>query len=560
MSGAGVRLCIAVLAWLVLAGTCVGQLAAGAQGGDRPADEHAWVVTPSTISSEWGLWHVPPRTGMGAAPDGSVRMMDSLERRPAVIAAAGGRVWMAFAGVGNRPGYGMFTAAVQRGAIEGTWFSGSGGRLAASKFLPTEGRLVSMGARRGEPITLLETTAGDYEVAWLNRGQWQFGLGPRPEDDERPQAVGVSEDGQLMLAAVGNGAVTIWTATLPNDDAGATPFELRDPSELLRSASQAADTDANTPITLDWQRRHHELPVSARGSRVAAGPVAIGARTMVAISDSQEVRVLELDGSGSRQVYAAPGHAVVLLAAARRGMIFRLGEEAEGVGGRAATRLSIEEFSLDTGRTLYSGSAVFDGPISPSDLRILLLLMILVSASLLLFVVRSSNESKPFVAPPGCVLAPPMPRVLASVGDGLLAILIGAELARLLPEGWLAIRVGAEMIDFAPLAMALVFGMVAGTVLETLFGRTPGKLVFGLAVTRSSDGPSESPGARRPGLGPSLIRNAVKWLLPLVALAGAMSPLLRHRGDTLSGLAVVGEIVGPEGSGDSDQDSPSEGR
>lgn len=467
---------------------------------------------------------------------------------------------MAFAGMGNSPGYGVFTAAVQRGAIEGTWFSGSGGRLAASTFLPTEGRLISMGARRSEPIALVATNAGDYEVAWLDRGRWRFGLGPRPEDDERPQAVGVSEDGRLMLASVNNGAVTIWSATLPDNQAKTTPFELRDPAELLRRDNQAADADADALITLDWQRRRYDLPDSALGSRVAAGPIVIGTRTMVAISDSQEVRVLELDGSASRQVYTAPGHAVALLAASRRGMIFRLGEEAEGVGGRAATRLAIEEFSLDTGRTLYSGSAVFDGPVSPSDLRILLLLMVLVSASLLLFVVRSSNEGKPFVVPSGCVLAPAMPRLLASVGDGLLALVIGAELARLLPDGWLAIRVGAELIDFAPLAMALVFGMVAGTMLETLFGRTPGKLVFGLAVTRSSVGPSDRTGARRPGLGPSLIRNAVKWLLPLVALAGAMSPLLRHRGDTLSGLAVVGEFISAEGPGDSDQDSPSEGR
>jgi hypothetical protein len=231
----------------------------------------------------------------------------------------------------------------------------------------------------------------------------------------------------------------------------------------------------------------------------------------------------------------------------------RLGDEAEAAQGRAATRLIVDEFSLDTGRTLYRGPAVFDGPVSPSDIRILMVLMVLVSASLLLFVVRTTGEAEPFVPPPGSVLAPPMSRVLASIADGLLAFLLGSELARLLPEGWLAMRIGADVLDFGPIIVALAFGYVASSVLEAWTGRTPGKLIFGLYVSRPGlvDGQTFPP--RPPGIGAALARNAVKWLLPLVAFAGATGPGLRHRGDTMAGLGVIGEAAPQPGQSDQDR-------
>lgn len=546
---------------LVLSLACEGlaQMVAGSSGGTQASGEHAWALTPSTTSSEWALWHIPPRVGPSGAADGAVRIIDSLERRPAAIAAAGGRVWLAFAGIGNEPGYAIFTAAVQPGAIDGTWFSGSGGRLASSSFLPTEGRLIALAARREGPMALVEAIDGNLEIAWLERGRWSRSDGPVVEG-QAPHAIGVSRDGSITLAGIDAGAISLWTARLlaEETDAG-SGFQLRSPSELLQPSDESTD-DEHSTIALEWTARTLPLPSSRAGSRVIAGPVKLGPRTMLATAGDGRVAIFEIEGDAVRVAYVAEGSAVGFLTNARRGVIVRLNDSAEAAEGRAATKLELEEFSLDSGRTLYVGAAVFDGPVSPSDLRILLVLMVLVSASLLLFVVRSSNESKPFTAPPGCLLAPAMPRILASVGDGLLALLIGSEIARALPEGWLAMRVGAEVIDFAPLLTALVFGMLSGAVMEATLGRTLGKLVFGLAVTRSLAEGDVRPGARRPGFGPSLVRNAVKWLLPLVALAGAMSPLLRHRGDTLSGLAVVGEFAPDEGTGDSDQDSTPDGR
>jgi hypothetical protein len=552
------RLLAVVAAWVLLAGTAAGQIAAGGYADGKPANEHGWAVTPSNVSTGWGLWHIPPRFGRGGADDGAVRIVDSLERAPAAMAASGGRVWMAFAGSGNRAGYGLLSAAVQRGSIDGTWYTGSGGRLASAAFLATRGRLISMTAGPRGPVALLDDSEDGPRIAWLERGAWHWAVGPAGDS---PDAVGIVEDGELCLAALGDGWLTMWRAALPELEAGGGRYELIDPDVILQPG-RAAEGASREPVELAWSMRRVRLPerVEAQTASIAAGPVGIGSRIVLAIDDGSRVGVYDVHGDELREAYSTEKGAVALLAGARRGLVVRLADEPEGTAGRAATRLEIEEFSLDTGRVFYQGPAVFDGPVSPSDIRILLVLLVLISATLLLFVVRTSGESELFLAPPGCVLAPAMPRLLASATDGLLALLLGGELARLLPEGWLAMRVGADTIDFAPLLMALVVGFLASSVLEALFGRTPGKLIFGLFVSRTGlvEGMATPP--RRAGIGAAMARNAVKWLLPLVALAGATSPSLRHRGDTLAGLGVIAQAVERPDGGQSDQDRGSDDR
>lgn len=542
-----------LVAWLGMVLAAHAQLATSGHADGMRADEHAWAITPSTTSNHWGLWHIPPRFGRGGADDGEVRIVNSLERQPAAIAASSGRVWMGFAGTGNRAGYGVLTAAVRRGAIEGTWYTGSGGRLASGAFLPTKGRLIAMGAGQRGPVALVEIAGEPVRIAWLERGTWHWAIGPAPNEQARPTAVGVLADGTVALVGVGGGAIHLWRASLPETEQVSGGYALVNPDTLIEI--NPAPSASDEPLAeLDWSLQSTPAPDVGGEARVVGGPVGIGDRVVLALASDASAHVVEVDGDEVREVYAAPVGGVALLPVSRRGIIVRLADGAQSAKGRAATRLVLEEFSLDTGRVLYRGPAVFDGPVSPSDIRLLLVLMLLVSATLLLFVVRSSNESRPFVLPRGCVLAPPMPRLIASVADGLLALVLGGELAALLPEGWLAIRIGADVLDFAPLLMALALGFVACSALEAAFGRTPGKFIFGLFVTQSgTEGVPPGP-ARRPGIGASLARNAVKWLLPLVALAGVMSPTQRHRGDTMTGLGVVGELDGAQTDQDREPD------
>lgn len=539
--------------WLLFAVAARAQLATGAHADGKRGNEHAWAVTPSTVSSDWGLWHIPPRFGRGGANDGEVRIVDSLERQPAAIAASGGRVWMAFAGSGNRAGYGFLTAAVQKGAIDGTWFTGTGGRLASSAYLATKGKLLSMAAGPRGPVVLVTPSDEPAQIAWLDRDTWKWAEGPQRIDEPSPTAIGVLPDGTVCLTAASGGSIYNWRASLPETVTTTGSYQLIDPDEIL-SAGGPTEAEEAAPTILEWTLETASITGMGDDTRVVAGPVGIGSRIVLALQSDSQVHVFDVFGTQIREVYTAPMGGVALLGSSRRGLVVRLGNAAEGSQGRAATKLVVEEFSLDTGRTFYEGPVVFDGPVSPSDIRILLVLMVLVSATLLLFVVRTTGESTPFVAPRGTVLVPPMPRLMASVADGLLALLLGGELAKLLPDGWLAMRIGADVLDFAPIIVALGLGFVAGSVLEAMTGRTPGKLIFGLYVSRTGVEEGDPVPPRRPGIGASLARNAVKWLLPLVAFAGATSPSQRHRGDTMAGLGVIGEAMPEPVEGQSGQD------
>lgn len=554
--------------WLV--GVARGQMAVGAfsvpsGSAESPAQgEHAWAVTPSTLSSAWGLWHIPPRVGPGAAEDGAVRIVESLERRPDAMAALGGRVWLAYAGMGTRPGYALLTAAVRPGPIEGTWYSGAGGRLAAGPFLATRGALIGLAAGDRGLVALLARPDGSLVLAWHERGRWRFVRGPAlgsPPQGQgvgpgvlRPQAVGVMPDGVVLLAGVGEGRLALWRTRLPPPlTTEGRGFELIEPDALLPIGPQEpAEPEAPEPLAWEVQVVPWAggVAMDPQGLGVLAGPVGIGQRLVLAVgNDADGLRVVEVEGGRASVLHQGPAGAVALMPVARRGVIVRLAQTPEGARGRAATLLELEEFSLDSGRVLYRGPAVFDGPVSASDLRLVMVLMVLLSAGLLLFIVRTSQESEPYIPPRGMALADPAPRFLAGMLDGLLALMLAGELNRLLPEGWLAIRVGAEAVDLGPLVLALALGVVGGGLLEGIAGRTPGKLIFGLRVCRSEPQDDRGAQGREPsvGIGPSLVRNAVKWLLPMVAFTGMLTPARRHRGDTMTGLGVVSEAI-DEGS------------
>lgn len=535
----GLRCFLAIGLGLLLAWQATGQLATGGSAARSAGNEHAWAITPSGRDGQWTLWHLPPRAGPGAAEDGTARPLSAVESQPLAIAAAGGRIWIAFEGGGDRAGLGFMTAAVQRGAIEGTWYTGAGGRLAPAPFLPTTGRLLGMAAGQRGPMALVEGDEGTIHLAWLDSGRWRWVL-PPPKGG--PQAVGTGDKGGPILSAIHDGELHVWRAKLPEHaDQPSDTYELLEPDAIIELARPRAEADH--AIELDWTHQASILSGSFGSSEIVAGPVEIGRRIIVGLADDQRIRILEVADGKGRVLLDTDAGGLALLAAARRGIVVRMGEPESGAPGRTATRLVLEEFSLDTGLVLSKGPAVFDGPVSPSDLRILAVLVVLVSASLLLFVVRTSGELAPFIAPPGMVLAPPVARLMASLADGVLALFLGGELARLMPQGWLAIRVGADLLDFGPLLAALAVGYLASSILEAAFGRTPGKLLFGLLVTRSVSVGEANPSPRRPGLWASLVRNAVKWLLPIVALAGAMGPGLRHRGDAMSRLGVVAHAM-----------------
>ena len=87
---------------------------------------------------------------------------------------------------------------------------------------------------------------------------------------------------------------------------------------------------------------------------------------------------------------------------------------------------------------------------------------------------------------------------------------------------------------------ALAIAIPIASVMEAGFGRSPGKALLGIEVVRMSRGESAFTGlVVRPSLVMCLVRNAIKWIMPPVAMLGLLDPELRHRGDVLSRSAVV---------------------
>lgn len=553
---------VALVVALLYASAAAAQVAAGAwvDAGADDGPEHAWVVARSPAADGWALWHLPPRVGRGAAPDGSARPVLPLAQPPVAMAAAGPRVWMIFPR-GNT-GYSSLTVAALPGAIEGTWHTASS-RPDAGPFLETRSLLLAAAARDDGPMVLLERTTGELEFAWVDDGRWVFADGPRPPPDvpDAGIAVGVVAGDRAGVVLPGPDALWSWEAVLPEVERPRREFTLADPDARVLGGDSGASTPAEPErVALDWASSAvgygelaGKLPLG-RGE-VVAGPASVGDRWVAVVDHPGGRHAVEASPQEARLLSPVPAGGVALLGVARRGVVVLESEEADASRGRAATRLEIREFSLDTGRVLYVGPAVFDGPISPSDLRLMFVLLIAISAAALLFIVRTSAEAAPLQLPAGCTLVPPFPRIMSASIDLALAYVVGGWLAASLPEGWLAIRVGVDAIDFAPVLMTLFVGWGAGSALEAAFGRSPGKLLFGMAVVRGGTPDRPVDGPRAPGLLPSMARNAVKWLLPPVALAGVLGRAFRHRGDTLTGTAVV-QL--PEPANDADESADEE--
>jgi len=84
---------------------------------------------------------------------------------------------------------------------------------------------------------------------------------------------------------------------------------------------------------------------------------------------------------------------------------------------------------------------------------------------------------------------------------------------------------------------------VYGTVAESVFGTTAGKLLLGCRVARAAG----VGGPRRVGAGAAFVRNLVKWALPPVAALALLETSGRHRGDLLARAVVLVRVRGGAG-------------
>lgn len=202
------------------------------------------------------------------------------------------------------------------------------------------------------------------------------------------------------------------------------------------------------------------------------------------------------------------------------------------------------ELSANTGRVLYDAPSRADGPVTPGDLGLLGLVLIVAMGVALVLVVRGGEETE-ISLPPGMALAEPGRRMVASLIDGLIALVVASRLrgTPLLELASPGTFVTGELVWV--LAIGIVAGAALGAMFEFLTGRSIGKAMVGCRVIRTT--PNGEPA--RASLWQVLLRNAMKWTLPPLSMLALVEPSRRSRVDLLTRTAVVVEY-------DPDADEP----
>jgi hypothetical protein len=206
------------------------------------------------------------------------------------------------------------------------------------------------------------------------------------------------------------------------------------------------------------------------------------------------------------------------------------------------------EVSAATGRELYAGPPRSELPITATDFRLMVALLLGIMVLVLVMVMKPGLPGE-VVLPPNASMAEPGRRFLATLIDALAAALIASRLSDVsLAEAIVPVTWFTEH-GLAFLGLFFASGIAIGTAGEAIAGKSLGKFLTGCEVVLARP---TKPGAAaivttettleeppRPAFHLLLLRNIVKWLLPPIAAIALVDPTLRHRGDILAGAAVV---------------------
>lgn len=182
--------------------------------------------------------------------------------------------------------------------------------------------------------------------------------------------------------------------------------------------------------------------------------------------------------------------------------------------GEGSMKVRLRAVTLDRVE-VFDDHVEMRGPVSPSDVQTLALMMGALCAIVLVFVVRQGDDREPVLSD-DIVLATPLRRGLGWLIDlapGMLAsVLIWPELLEM-PQG-----VFMSSGPGGPWPLALIVGqlVVCGTLGDAYFGRSLGKAVLGMRTIRYDGGP--------PTLWQAFSRNVVRGLIPPVALFNVINP------------------------------------
>ena len=466
---------------------------------------HGWLVLPSEADDGSVLIHVPPRrsTDAGqfrASEPGTLRVARHLASTPIAVSGWGDDLFLLMPASADRPGR-VLALRAYPSPVGDYWSFEPRSRLAPVAVLPSGSDALSILGTRAGPVVLVRS-AGEHRVLRRANGSWEDLDAPVGRGAGSNILVSDAGGGPALLVVSPDSELSLWT--LSEDSWGSASQIGRSPSGPVQSIIGAARS----------------------GDRVILARRAGRAIELVAAGGGGSERIALVEDVGEALAVSFTGHRAPSFIAAW------------AVPGARAGAVELVEVSTATGQELHRGRASNTLPVSTTQFRILAGALIALMA-VVLFVVLRPGPDRPITLQEGFSLAEPGRRLVATAIDLLIAAFIVSVIFSLplLEVITLTsmIRPGANWMT-TPAVLAIGFGL--GVVGESITGRTLGKAATGCLVVRVS-GASAGLGPVRAGLGRSILRNAIKWGLPPVAALALIDPSARHRGDAISGLAVV---------------------
>ncbi len=503
---------------------------------------HAWLALPS--KDEWIIVHVPPRRqarppdgrSRGAA-DGTLRRAASISVEPAAMAAFGEEVFIAADDYDakGRPSRRVWSLRAVDTGVGDLWAYEPADGLRSLRSLPSGGRLIGLAASSAGLVAVLTGDAPRLRVLWLDRGEWHDLATPKDAENwaSRLRCVAL-RDGFQLIAPDDSGSARAWAATLHAVN-GQPPTIAWADGVLARDRSLPTGV-APVEFVSAGQRLFSIAPAGA-GRRALAAVDSAGSMPLAVLEGLEpDAAVAPLDGQGR------------LVAAWTRGAGAPRRPGEPPMAGRTVEMI---ELSSSTGRALYAGPSRADGPVTPGDLGLLGLVLIVAMGVALVLVVRGGDDSE-ISLPPGMALAEPGRRMIASIFDGALALVIASRIrgTPLLELASPTTFVTGELVWV--LAIGIIVGAGLGTILEFLTGRSVGKAITACRVIRTS---ATGDAGVRPSLWQVLVRNMLKWALPPLTMLALVEPTRRSRVDLLTRTAVVVEF-----DPDADEPEPADDR
>lgn len=203
-------------------------------------------------------------------------------------------------------------------------------------------------------------------------------------------------------------------------------------------------------------------------------------------------------------------------------------------------RLFIKEVSALTGRVLYAGLAKSPGLNMTQQLQTMAVMLVLLAAGVLLFIIRPDVAKLPPL-PENKSIADPTRRLFAFLIDYAPAAIAVSILTDRTPTALMnPFAMFSPETGITPILVVLGCCAVHCTITEWLFGRTLGKAITGCQVLGIRTGPSGTePTYGRLKFWQALVRNLIRWSVPLVGILALFDQSRRHPADIAARTLVV---------------------